>query len=369
MKIFLVGGGTGGPIIPLLAVTRALRQIVPKCELFFVGNNFALEKKFLDQAAFEFKYLTISAGKRRRYFSFENFIDLFRTLFGFLKSLYLVRKYQPDIVFGAGSFVQVPLAWAAFFSRVPVVVHQPDVDLLFSTRLVAPIARAVTVSFMTSSKDLPEFSGLFKKIKKSKVFVTGNPIRQEVLGGTKPRARKLFALNHDYPTVLVMGGGTGALTLNQVVLEALPELLRYVQVIHITGGRTVEDEPSTHPHYHAFDFLGGELKHAYAVADLVICRGGMGTITELSALGKPAIIIPLPQSPQEDNVRFLAYFRCAVGLFQEFLTPELLVGLVRKILWNKEIQETLRSNIQKLMPKDADQQIAKLLLKIYNESR
>ncbi|MDP3993899.1 MAG: UDP-N-acetylglucosamine--N-acetylmuramyl-(pentapeptide) pyrophosphoryl-undecaprenol N-acetylglucosamine transferase [Candidatus Doudnabacteria bacterium] len=369
MRIFLVGGGTGGPTAPLLAVAEALHKLRPQAKLFFVGTAKGLEKKFIEVESLPMEYLRIPAGKWRRYFSLLNIIDIFKTLFGLFKSLWLICKYHPDIIFGAGSFVQVPVVWAGYLCRVPVVVHQQDVIPLLSTRLTSPFARAVTVSFDFTSKEFSNFSGLFKKVKKTKIVWTGNPVRHTILGGAADKARKTFALNSDYPAVLVLGGAAGSARLNEVVIEALPELAKYVQIIHSTGGRIPKGKKPDYPHYHPYNFLGQELRGAYAVADLVLCRGGMSTIAELSRLGKVAIIVPLPDSPQEENARLLAHFKSAVVVFEEFFTPELFVKLVRKILWSKEMQEVLKDNIRKIMPVDADKQIAKLLIKICDKDQ
>src|SRR3989344_2604016 len=364
MTIFLVGGGTGGATAPVLAVGEALKQIRPDAKFYFIGNN-GVEKKMIAKSKLPLAYLSIPAGKWRRYFSLINLVDLFKTAAGFLKSFYLISRYSPDIIFGAGSFVQVPIVWAAFFRRVPVVIHQPDFELLLSTRLAAPIARAITVSFAGSEKDVPEFSGLLKKIKKSKVHVTGNPVRKEILGGSKDRAIKIFSLNKDYPVILIMGGSQGAVKLNDIIENAATELVKYVQIIHIKGGKGSGGEDFRNPHYHAYEYLGADLRDAYEAADFVVCRGGISTIAELSLLGKASMVVPLPNSSQETNAELLAETKSAVVVFEEFLNPELLVKLVRKVLWNVEAMQTMKANIRHLLPRNADKKIAKIILDIY----
>ena len=365
-RIFLVGGGTGGPIAPLLAVAEELRALDPKIELFFAGTGGKLEKQFLDNAGLAITNLYIPAGKWRRYFSLLNFTDLFKTFFGFLRAWYLLGKYRPAVVFGAGSYAQVPVMWAAWLRGVPVVAHQQDLEPLLSTRLVAPVAKTLTVSFEQTVAALPEGSGLFKKAGKSKVVWTGNPVRREVLSGSTARARKTFSLSRDYPTLLVMGGGTGSEKINSVLAEAVPELLRYFQVIHVTGSRPAA--MPRHAHYHGCEFLtAAQLRHAYAVADLAVCRAGMSTIAELSALGKAAMLVPLPQSPQEDNVDYLVTRRAVIGISQDFFTAELLVNVARKAIWSKPLLETLRKNIRKVLPTDAAEKIAALLIRLGRE--
>ncbi|OGE76010.1 MAG: hypothetical protein A3C85_00560 [Candidatus Doudnabacteria bacterium RIFCSPHIGHO2_02_FULL_48_21] len=367
MRVFLVGGGTGGATAPVLAVGEALLQLHPATKLFLVGNQ-GIEQKMVDKSKLPLVYLSIPAGKWRRYFSLMNFFDVFKTIFGFFKSLRLISEYQPDMIFGAGSFVQVPLAYAAYVKRVPVIIHQPDFDLLLSTRLVAPVAKAVTVSFAASERSLPEFSGLLRRIEKSKVTVTGNPVRKEIFGGSKDKARKTFGLNKDYPVLLVIGGSQGAARLNEVILAAASELVKYVQIIHITGSKRAGKQFYNHPHYHGYEYIGTDLRDAYAAADLVISRGGISTITELSALAKPAIVVPLPKSPQETNAEILAFTRSAVVVFEEFLTEKLIVNLVRKVMWNQNAVQTIKDNIKKLLPRNADRKIAKLILDFHDNT-
>ncbi|TSA45781.1 UDP-N-acetylglucosamine--N-acetylmuramyl-(pentapeptide) pyrophosphoryl-undecaprenol N-acetylglucosamine transferase [bacterium] len=363
MKIFLVGGGTGGPTAPVLSVAQALRRMDDKTEFFFIGTKNGLEKKLLSDMEFPVTELTIPAGKWRRYFSLLNFTDLFKLIGGFFKSIYLIRKYSPDAIFGAGSFVQVPVAWAGYFLKIPVIVHQQDFDILLSTRLVFPTAKIITTAFSYSGSQMDAFSGLLKKEKKSKIVVTGNPVRKNTLKGSKEEAKKLFSLRSDLPTVLIMGGGAGSAKINALVADALPELTRYVQIIHITGGKAPKTPLQNYPEYHPYAFLGKELAHAFAAADLVVSRGGMSTITEIGALGKPSILIPLPKSQQIDNVRFLAGVGAAIGVPEQLLTSKLLVEAVRKILWNPDLQKSLSEMALRLMPRDADVQIAKQIFK------
>ncbi len=362
MTIFLIGGGTGGSTAPVLAVGEALGKMRPGSRFYLIGNN-GVEKKMLVKSKLPFIYLSIPAGKWRRYFSVLNFTDLFKIIFGFFKSLKLISKYRPDVIFGAGSYVQVPLAAAAYLKNVPIVIHQPDFQVLLSTRLTAPLASAITVSFGGTEKDMPEFSGLFKKTKRSKIHVTGNPVRKAIFGGTKERAEKIFNLNKDFPVLLVMGGSQGSLRLNEIIQNAAPELVKYVQIVHITGSKGREE--FIHSHYHAYEYLDDDLRDAYAAADLVVCRGGISTIAELSALGKAAIVVPLPKSPQEVNAELLSLSKSAVVVFEEFFTKDVAVKLVREMLWNNEAVPAIKRSISDLLPKDADKKIAKIISDVY----
>ncbi|MDP3741631.1 MAG: UDP-N-acetylglucosamine--N-acetylmuramyl-(pentapeptide) pyrophosphoryl-undecaprenol N-acetylglucosamine transferase [bacterium] len=368
MKIFLIGGGSGGATSPLLAVAETLAVLKPKSVFFLVGTKKGIETKLLEATPFPITYLSIPAGKLRRYFSFANFFDIFLIIAGFFKSFHLIKKYKPDLVFGAGSYVQVPMAWAAYFSGIPVVIHQQDRELLLSTKLTAMAAKFITISFV-QNRELPTFSGLFSRVPKSKILLTGNPVRSDLFSGNASQGRQIFGLSEKYPTILVMGGSGGSAKINSALLSSLPELVKYVQIIHVTGGKFQKRKLFQDANYHPYDFLGPELKHAYAASDLIIARGGMSTITELSHLGKPSILIPLPNSPQIGNVEILSALKCTVALFEQFLEPDLLTKLVRKILWSQEIQEKLRNNIKQIMPHDANFQIAKIIIKTITDAR
>ena len=361
MTIFLVGGGSGGPTAPLLAVAYELLREKPKAELFFIGTKKGIEKRLISSSHLPINFLTIPAGKWRRYFSLMNFMDLFKIFAGFIKSWRLIKKHKPDIIFGAGSYVQVPVAYAAYLANVPVVIHQQDLEILFSTRLVSAIASAITVSFPGNTKNFSESTGLFREKHKSKIFYTGNPVRNNILSGDAEKARSIFRLNSDFPTILIMGGGTGAAELNRIVKEALHGLLKYAQVIHITGGKT--NGAIEHPHYHSYDFLGDELKHAYAVSDLVISRAGLSTISEIARLGKAAVLVPLPASPQMNNARYMALLQAAICIPQKFLTPPALIKLIRELLWDKKTTDMLKMNVAKIMPKNAAYEIAQIIIK------
>lgn len=366
MTIFLVGGGTGGPTAPVLAVAEAILRKNPKVKLYFLATKNGIDRTLADASGLPMTFLRVPAGKWRRYFSVLNFFDIFKIVGGIFVSFYFIKKYKPDLVFGAGSFVQVPVVLAAWLAGVPSVIHQQDFGILLSTRLATPFADAVTVSFADSAKYFAEGSGMFRQKRKSKVFYTGNPVRPAVLNGDAEEAKKIFGLVADYPTLLVLGGAGGAGVINDLVADALPQLSRYVQIIHVTGGKT-DYVLKAAERYHPFDFLTHNLKHAYAAADIVLSRAGLSTISELSRLAKPAILVPLPGSHQISNAKYLALNRAALCIPQSYMTADFVVQLVRKLLWDKKTLDMMRQNIVKLMPTDADDKIVKILWKTIDQ--
>lgn len=301
------GGGTLGPVTPLLAVAAEIRAMAPDAKLSWVGTKAGPERSLVDKAGIQF--LAISSGKLRRYFSFANIADVFRIKWGFFQAFALLGRMKPDVIVSAGGFVAVPLVWAAGLRRIPVHLHQQDPIAGLANKLSLPFASSVSVAL---EKSLVDFQS------KHPVW-TGNPVRPELFAGSRDEARRIFGLEDGVFTVLVLGGGTGAGAVNALVRGSLPMLIAEAQVIHVAGiGKTYEMKS---PRYHQYPLLTTELAHAYAAADLVVTRAGMGTLTELAALGKPALIVPMPGSHQEANARVFTKAGAGMLLDERHTTP------------------------------------------------
>ncbi|MCL5435733.1 MAG: UDP-N-acetylglucosamine--N-acetylmuramyl-(pentapeptide) pyrophosphoryl-undecaprenol N-acetylglucosamine transferase [Patescibacteria group bacterium] len=356
--IGLVGGGSGGPLTPLLAVRTEILRQEPKAEFLYFGGNSLPERQLLSKLSL--RRFHIPAGKWRRYFSWRNLVDIFLTLFGFFKALTVLAQNRPDTLFSAGSYVSVPVAYAAFLLRIPVVIHQQDVVVSLSNRLVAPIAAKITVALPESVKSFSTASGLFRQRKISKVVHTGNPVRADLLKGTRATAQKIFGLQADLPTLLVLGGGGGARRLNQAVTLALPKLTQVFQVIHVTGA----DKPGvlvSNPRYHVYEFLKDELPYAFAAADIIVSRAGFSTISELVAREKISVLVPIPNSHQEANAVYFFSKGAAVVLLESSFTTDKFIRLLRQLLFDAESQKYMRACLRKLQTPQAAQQIATLL--------
>lgn len=360
MKLLLTGGGTLGSVSPIIAVIQKLQAQSSRIEILWIGTKKGPEKNLV--AHYNFKYKHISAGKLRRYVSFHNLTDSIKILLGFLKSCWLIYKFKPYVIIGAGGFVQVPVIYAAgmFFKKTKIIIHQQDIKAGLANKLCTKFADKITVSIQKSLSDFPQ----------DKTVLTGNPYRKEILIGDIDQALKLFHLTQNLPTVLILGGGIGALALNRLVIKSLNKLTEFCQIIHVTGKNKSIDSNSigidhlVNVHYHSYKFLTDELKHGYAVADLVISRAGFSTLTELSVLAKPAILIPMPDSHQEQNAKFFAKQKAAIVLRQKTLIPERFVKTVKNLLLNRELRFELSNNISKIMPADATEKFIKEVVKL-----
>ncbi len=359
MKILLVGGGSGGPVAPLLAVAEHIKNTHPKAEFLFIGGRVGPEAAMAKRAGIRF--VPITAGKWRRYFHFGNILTPLQVVIGFFQSWKILAKFRPDCVAGAGSFVQVPVIWAAWARRVPVALHQQDVLPGLANRLCEHAADKITVTFSDSLTDFSSGLGLFYKKNKNKIVLTGNPSRESLKRSTRAQGLKRYGLKPDLPTVLVLGGGTGAAALNKLVADALPQLARVVQIIHSTGSG--KSAGLRRENYQAYEFIQ-DMAQAYAAADIVIARAGLSTITELSNLGKVSIIIPMPESHQELNGFLLYRQQAAIVLDQRGVSAEGLVQVVRRLLFEPALQERLKDNIGKIMPHDSNAKISDIIVKL-----
>ncbi len=367
MKILLVGGGTGGPVMPLIAVQQKIKKEHPSAKFLLIGTSSGPERTIAEEHGINF--IQVPAGKWRRYFSLYNLLTPFFVIAGFFKALSIIGKFKPDVAFAAGGYVAVPVIFAARLRGVKIVIHQQDVQPGLTNKIIAPFADKITVSFEHSLKDFPSGSG-FGSLRGTahKVEWTGNPVIENLFE-TKKTAEQIkqdLGFTGHLPVILIFGGATGASGLNNIVLGALPEMVKFAQIIHVSGpGKQIKFE---NENYRQFIFVKN-LPEYYLAADIVVCRAGLSTISELSALRKVAIVVPMPNSHQEYNALALNLQNAAVCVTENILTSELLVKLLRKLLLDGETQKQLSENISNIMPKHAAEKIAKIITDLCQEKK
>lgn len=347
-KIMFSGGGTGGSVTPLLAVAEEYLSKYPETELIFVGTKKGPEQKMVAAWSDKIRFIQIISGKWRRYLSWRNILDLFKIKFAFYQSLYILMKEKPDVMISAGSFVSVPLAWAAWFLRIPLLIHQQDVRPGLANRLMAPIAKVITVTFEKSVKDYG-----------AKARWIGNPVIEFKKIDTE-LIRGKYDLKEDRKTVFVIGGGTGAVGINNLIVAGIDEMLPGKQVVHLTGDN--KQSGGDREYYITKNFLShNEVLALMSMADIIISRCGIGVLTELSHLHKPAILIPMPASHQEDNAAIFKEKKAALVLDQRELTGQSLANYVNKILGDKDLLIKLSANISQMNKQGASKKMAELI--------
>jgi UDP-N-acetylglucosamine--N-acetylmuramyl-(pentapeptide) pyrophosphoryl-undecaprenol N-acetylglucosamine transferase len=357
-RIILAGGGSGGPVFPLLAVAAELKKIDPTIEFLFVGTRRGPERKMVEDAGL--KFVSIPAAKFRRYFSLSNFTDVFVFIYSLIKARKLIMGFKPDLIYGAGGYVALPISWMGWLAGIKVGMHQQDAGVGLANRLISPVASLITTALESTAKEFSSGSGMGKKPLAASAEWVGNPIRQEFFTPVSPDARKAFGLDDSLPVLLIVGGATGSTQVNEVVIEAMPELVNTHQVIHATGAGKNNGE-FKHKNYHAYEFIPN-IADAMKLADIVIARAGLSTIAELSALGKIAIIVPMPDTHQEDNAQVLRDKAAAVVLAKHEFNSEGLPRIVTSLKFNVGRQKLLMDNIRKIMPHDAASRIARIIL-------
>lgn len=306
-KIVFTGGGTGGHIFPIIAVAEEMRRRDSDLDLSYIGPSDFTSETFLEKKKIRTFY--ISSGKIRRYFSvgsfFANILDIFIKIpFGILQAFVIMFFTAPDVVFSKGGFGSVPVVLSAWILRIPVFMHESDIMPGLANKIGSRLSEKVFVSF-----PIPEM----EYFKREKMIETGNPVRKDLAEGSRDEAGKIFSLTYEKPVILILGGSQGSERINDVVLDVLPDMLKEFEVIHQTGlpgFRRVREESealideSLHKYFHPYFFLDErELGDAYAAADCVVGRAGAGTVFEIALVKKPSILIPLPESAQNHQVK------------------------------------------------------------------
>ena len=350
MKLLFTGGGTLGSVMPLLGVLDELRARDASLDFLWVGTASGPERKIIEARGIRFVWIT--AGKLRRYFDWRNILLPLQIFDGLIKSLILLAYEKPSAVISAGGFVGVPLIWAAWICRVPVLIHQEDVVPGLANRLAARAAEKITVTFEKSAEAYPA----------KKTIVLGNPVRPEIFDYNLDEARGFFNLESGVPVVFVTGGGTGSAFLNNLVWDNLSRLTVFCQIIHSAGiGKLNPD--IKYPRYHQFEILTEGMANALAVADLIVSRAGMGALSEFAALGKPVILIPLP-GHQEANAEILKEKNAAVVWKQSEINNERFVAGLKELLADREKLSSLGQNIHVAIKTDVRAAMADLIMEI-----
>ncbi|MCX6127983.1 MAG: UDP-N-acetylglucosamine--N-acetylmuramyl-(pentapeptide) pyrophosphoryl-undecaprenol N-acetylglucosamine transferase [Proteobacteria bacterium] len=318
VKIALTGGGTAGHVMPHIALLPHYKKL--GWEVFYIGSK-GIEQELARQAGLDF-YL-IQTGKLRRYFSWENFLDVGRLLIGIFQSCLVLWRKRPSLVFCKGGFVSVPVALAAWLLRIPVVSHESDLTPGLANRLIKPFCSTIFYSFPETKRYLQG----------SQIVEAGIPVRAELMQGQKSEGARLCGFaDSSKPTLLVMGGSMGAERINFCFAEILPNLLRNWRVVHLTGkGKLIG---FSDPDYKAFEYVNQGLEHLFALADIVVCRAGANSLFELKALAKPMLLIPLEIASRGDQVENAMSFAdqgWALILRETSMTPQSLLSAIEDL--------------------------------------
>ncbi|MCX6719118.1 MAG: UDP-N-acetylglucosamine--N-acetylmuramyl-(pentapeptide) pyrophosphoryl-undecaprenol N-acetylglucosamine transferase [Candidatus Taylorbacteria bacterium] len=373
MKILFTGGVTGGHFYPIIAVAQAVREHAKERRILPPLLYFMAPTKYNPRALFdnELEFISIPAGKMRRYFSLLNFIDILKTAFGCIMAIFKIYMLYPDVVFGKGGYGSFPALVAARMLRIPVIIHESDSKPGRVNAWASRFARKIALSY----PDAARYFG--KKVDKDRIAYTGNPVRKEIVQPLLNGAAEFLGLEIGVPVIVILGGSQGAAAVNDVILQALPELLGRFQVIHQTGRANIEEIRSTtsvilkdDPHasrYHPFDYLNElTLRMSAGVAEIIISRAG-STIFEIAAWGVPSIIIPLPSSVSHDqttNALTYAQSGAASIIEENNLSAHILLEEINRIHDNPAISAKMKDRAKAFARSDSADVLADAILDI-----
>jgi UDP-N-acetylglucosamine--N-acetylmuramyl-(pentapeptide) pyrophosphoryl-undecaprenol N-acetylglucosamine transferase len=325
-KIVLTGGGTAGHVTPNIALLPALREA--GFEISYIGSYNGIEKTLIEEQGIP--YYGIDSGKLRRYFDWKNFTDPVHVVHGYGQAMSILKKLGPDVLFSKGGFVSVPVVRAAAALHIPVIIHESDMTPGLANKLAIPAAKKVCCSFPETVKYLPE----------GKAVLSGSPIRQELLQGMRRKGLEFTQFPDDgKPVLLIIGGSQGSVVINKALRADLDELLKDFRIIHLCGKGHLDESLKERSGYVQYEYIEGELKDLFALADLVLSRAGANSICELLALRKPNLLVPLSAAASRgdqilnaDSYEKQGY---SMVLKEEDLTPESLLTALRKLYQNR----------------------------------
>lgn len=381
IKIMVTGGGSSGHVSPALAAIRAINELSEQsggawqARFQYIGSKHGIERKQIEEAGIPF--VAVATGKLRRYFSLENAIDTLRVPLGILQALRHVARFRPDVLLSTGGFVCVPPVIAAWLLRVPIITHEQTVQVGLANRIAARFARRIALSFPGALQELAP-------AQRARAFVTGNPVRPIIFGGDKQRAfqRANFApQDNDLPMLYVTGGSQGARIINRAVEAALPELLKHCRIYHQCGQQPAGEEqdydrlsaaalklrPELQARYYVTRFVGSEIGDVFAASDLLLSRAGAGTITEVCALGKPAVYVPLVPTggdEQTRNARMCVEAGAAVIIPQSELSAQRLLQELPPLLKDRARLEAMGKAATSLARPQAAQDLARAVIEL-----
>jgi UDP-N-acetylglucosamine--N-acetylmuramyl-(pentapeptide) pyrophosphoryl-undecaprenol N-acetylglucosamine transferase len=329
-RIIFTGGGSAGHVTPNLVLISRLQQA--KWEVAYIGSYQGIERELI--ARTKLRYYAISTGKLRRYFSWRNFSDPLKILWGIVQAGWYCYRFRPDVVFSKGGFVAFPVVVAARLLGIPTLVHESDLTPGLANRLSAYFASKVLLAF-------PQTQGYFSASKNS--AITGTPVRPELLCGDSAAGRRLAKLTTEKPIVLIIGGSLGAQKINEFIVANVSVILEEYQLIHICGSQPpLEDTVG----YAGFGYVHDALADLIAAADVVVSRAGATAIWELIATKKPHVLIPLStQASRGDQIENARHF-AALGVSRVLPEPELtLAAFLAEVTYLLQHRDELQATL------------------------
>lgn len=360
-KVIISGGGTGGHIFPAIAIANALRAIEPSIDILFVGAEGKMEMEKVPAAGYAIEGLPITGFQRSMKLS--NLSFPFKVMKSLWKANSIISRFKPQVAVGVGGYASGPLLFMATRKGIPGLIQEQNSFPGVTNKLLASRVKKICVAYDKMERFFPQ----------SKVILTGNPVRENVVitEGKKPEAASYFNLDASKPTLLVIGGSQGARSINQAIKANLKLIKNSgVQLVWQCGPRFYEEAveavtPFNNNGIRVYDFIS-RMDLAYSIGDVIISRAGASTVSELCIVGKPAILVPLPtaaEDHQTHNCKALVEKNAAI-LVKDNEVMDVLVTKALNLIKDTDRKTTLSLNISNLAMRDSANIIARHVLSI-----
>ena len=371
MHILFAGGGTAGHINPALAIAGYIRDKHPEVHISYIGTPDKLEAKLVPEKGYNFR--TISVAGFQRKISIvnigKNISAAGKALTATAKARKILKEIQPDVVIGTGGYVSGPVLRAAAKLGIKTAIHEQNAFPGVTTKILAPDVDEIMLAMPEAEKYL--------KLKK-KPHITGNPVRSELLKITREEARAKLGIDNNIPMLLSFGGSLGAMKINQAVSGLIKWHNGSDKFYHIhgTGKSGYADFVESLNNVNLTDKIDvreyiNDMDVCMAAADLIICRAGAITLSELLACGKPSILIPSPyvaENHQFHNAMTLKRIGAAEIIEEKDLTANKLIEVVEKLICDKDSLSKMSNAAREGSIIDANERIYKIVMKLYNKS-
>ena len=345
MKVLIAGGGTGGHINPGVAIARYINEKNNDAEILFVGTARGLETKLVPREGFKLELIKVRGFKRK--LSAENLTAIKELFQGLLQAGRIIKKFKPDLVIGTGGYVCGPVLFMAARKKIPTVIHEQNAFPGVTNRILSRYVDAVAISF----KEAEKFFDNAKKLQ-----LTGNPVRPELLKADRAAARGVVGVVKDDPFIVIFGGSLGAGKINSAATDMLLNHYKKgdFKLMLATGNNqydsvveSLKDFKSNDVNVTPYIYNAAEV---FSAADLIVCRAGAITCSELTALGIPSIMIPSPNvtaNHQEHNARALENQGASVVILDKDLSGKLLYDQIKDLLNDREQLAKMARNAKK----------------------
>ena len=371
MRVILSGGGTGGHIYPAVSIAKEIKNLFKDSEILFIGTERGLESSIVPKEGF--KLIKIKVRGFQRKFSFENVAAVAESFAGLFKVSKIIKDFKPDIVIGTGGYVCGSVLLAAALMGIPTLIHEQNAFPGITNKILARLVDIIAINFSEAKEYFP---------RNDKVIVTGNPIRSTILSISKEEGLKEFDFNRELPVVFVVGGSRGARKLNESVMLLAKKCVegKSFQMLHMTGETQYDDILKKYGNEN-ISLDTGYLKvmpyiynmpYALAASDIIISRCGASTLSEITALGKPSILIPYPYAAgnhQEYNARALEKNGAAIVILDRDLDADILYNEIADMLNKPEKVRQMAVKSKELGRTDAAYSIAKAAEKLVQNKK